>query len=315
MTAPALYLHYLAAAARPAPLSLVVLFGIGLSLATTAGLLGVPLALLLLSWTSKYGFVCFDAISRGQSEPPVLSIEMVNPADEQRPLGTLLIVGVFYAATSVLAKYVPDVMVHALRLAALALLPASVLTLAVTGSIVDAVNPRLLVEVTRKMGVDYLGLAGTIFGLYFLVVLLIHQQLWLAVTIAASLLALLALFCLMGGLVYERREALGFDAWNSPERKAAQHDAQALRAFDKELDDIYAHTRTGAIDEAWTALSRLIETRQHEFEVYRQYYLRLARWPDSRLRDRLAKEFIARHGVRAEKIIALQARPQGATRG
>src|SRR5262245_5654254 len=64
------------------------------------GLVAVlPLALILVSWLSKYAFAMFDTIARGLPEPPVLSYEMINPLNEQRPLGQAMIVLVFYVAS------------------------------------------------------------------------------------------------------------------------------------------------------------------------------------------------------------------------
>src|SRR6516165_7004475 len=73
-------------------------FTLGWALVAKAGFLGIPMGLILLSWFSKYCFVLLDSITAGSETPPVLSVEMVNPIDEQRPvtqaaivvLGTLL---------------------------------------------------------------------------------------------------------------------------------------------------------------------------------------------------------------------------------
>ncbi len=61
-----------------------------------AGFVGIPLALVLLSWYSKYAFILFDHIVRGFKDTPALDIQMVNPVDEQRPLalvGILVLLG------------------------------------------------------------------------------------------------------------------------------------------------------------------------------------------------------------------------------
>ena len=72
---------------RPAPLLLIVAFAYFSHLPLVRGLLGLPLRLIVLSWFLKYAFVVLDTAARGLGEPPVLSLEMVNPLDEQRPLG------------------------------------------------------------------------------------------------------------------------------------------------------------------------------------------------------------------------------------
>ena len=78
--------RYLLFPLRGAALVLVVSFTLGQVLAVRAGLLGIPLAVILVSWFFKYCFVLLDAIVAGEEEPPVLSAEMVNPVSEQRPL-------------------------------------------------------------------------------------------------------------------------------------------------------------------------------------------------------------------------------------
>src|SRR5262245_43448142 len=86
----------------------------------------LPVIVVFTSWFLKYSFAVFDAITLGLPEPPVLSYEMVNPLNEQRPLGTLLVVLVFYFMTKLLIPLVGEEGVLAIRLAALLLLPASV---------------------------------------------------------------------------------------------------------------------------------------------------------------------------------------------
>jgi len=71
----------------------VVVFAFLLVLAGRAGLIGIPMALLVISWFFKYAYILFDHTVRGFDEPPTLDIQMVNPVNEQRPLGQVLILG------------------------------------------------------------------------------------------------------------------------------------------------------------------------------------------------------------------------------
>jgi hypothetical protein len=300
---PFLYLRYLAVPARPVPLVLVVIFSFGLTFASFGGLFALPLLVILWSWTFKYGFVTFDAVSRGFSEPPVLSLEMVNPASEQRPLGMLAIVLVFFGATLWLQKGVGPTAVGVLRAIALLLLPASIAALAVTGRVLDAVNPKLLFTFMLRLGRDYALLLLVILAIGVLGIYLSTLGLWGVVQQMFDVYALLALFSLMGGIVYERRDDLGVDAWEAPERTAARDERAEKRAFDRELDDLYSHCRAGAIDQAWADLDGRLAAQEYAFEAYRRYHERLAAWPDSRLADRLAKDWIAKHGERASIAI------------
>ena len=80
-------LRYLAIPLRMAPLLLIGTFSVLLVVAVKAGLFGIPLGLILLSWFSKYSFVLMDQLAEGVAEPPVLSIEMVNPLTRAAPDG------------------------------------------------------------------------------------------------------------------------------------------------------------------------------------------------------------------------------------
>lgn len=287
-------MRYLAAPARPTPLLLIALFAVGLTLAAKASLLGLPLALILLSWTLKYAFVAFDTVWRGFDEPPVLSLEMVNPASEQRPLGILLIVGVFYGATEALGGLIGDTIPTILRYAALVLLPATIAALGITGSIVEAINPKTLIDVIRRFGTEYPIFLVVIVVFGGAIVSASEHAGWLTLQLAILLYGILALFCLLGGIIYQRRKALGVDAWQSPERTQTRETMVEDRAIAREIDDVYSHWRSGAHVEAWQEMDKILATRSRDLEAYRRYYPTLARWPDPRLANKLAREFISK---------------------
>src|SRR5262245_3959407 len=67
-------LRYLALPLRGAAAVLIAVFALLLLVAIKARWLGIPLALLLLSWFFKYAFVLLDHVTDGAIEPPVLSI-------------------------------------------------------------------------------------------------------------------------------------------------------------------------------------------------------------------------------------------------
>ena len=86
-------LHHLFRPARGGAAAVIVVFAFLLFLAARAGLIGIPLDLLVTSWFFKYAYVLFDHTARGFDEPPTLDIQMMNPIDEQRPLGQVVILG------------------------------------------------------------------------------------------------------------------------------------------------------------------------------------------------------------------------------
>src|SRR5271170_8512867 len=82
--------------ARGGAAGVVLVFSVGLGLAIKAGFMGLPLAVLLVSWYFKYMYFLFDSVVRGVDEPPVLDIQMLNPFGERRPLVQLVVVGMIF---------------------------------------------------------------------------------------------------------------------------------------------------------------------------------------------------------------------------
>lgn len=284
---------------RPAPLLLIVSFALGLTLAARAGLLGLLLALILLSWFFKYAYVLLDTTARGFDEPPVLSVEMVNPANEQRPLGQLLIIGVFYAGTGAAQPLIGMATVSALRIAALALLPASVAVLGTSGSILEAVNPVVLLKMIRRLGPSYLLiLAATAAPAGLAWLMAVHIFDWLALPLALVLALLmyacLAAFSVIGGVLYDKRAELGLETWKSPEQDRARQERETGQRHEQLIDELYGHWRGGARTEALQAAQKWLGSRAHAFDEFDWLCERLLAWPDRRLAHRLAQDYIAR---------------------
>ena len=280
----------------PAPLLLIAAFAILLTLATRASLLGLPLALIVLSWFLKYAFVVLDTAARGFGDPPVLSLEMVNPLDEQRPLGQLLIIGTFYGATAALKPFVGADVVSALRALALVLLPACIAVLGSSGSIVTALNPRVLIGTIRRLGWDYLVIWLAIlvlaFAAYFASTRLANTLLGLPLGIACLMFGWLAVFSIIGGALYERRHELGIDTWRSPERDHARQQAEQNKQHDRFVDELYGHWRGGAYKEALQAAQNRLAANHHTLNEYEWLCATLLRWPDRRLASRLAQDYV-----------------------
>jgi len=295
---PSSLLDYLRRPISGAPLLLIAVFAVLLTLASRVGLLGLPLALILLSWFLKYAFVVLDTTLRGLGDPPVLSVEMVNPASEQRPLGQLLIVGAFYGATDALGPMV-GAKVVLLRALGLVLLPACIAVLGSSGSILAAINPRVLIGTIRRLGWDYvviwvaiivLALAATYASRH----LADAVFLGLPLALACLMYGWLAVFSLIGGALYERRHEMGLDAWRSPERQQARNEIDLTREHARFIDELYGHWRGGAYQEALQAAQNRLTAHHHSLEEYAWLCSALLRWPDRRLASRLAQDYIPR---------------------
>lgn len=291
-------LRYLAVPLRMAPLLLIGTFSVLLVLAVYARFLGIPLALIVLSWFSKYSFVLMDRLAEGVVEPPVLSTEMVNPLDEQRPLILLVMtIGLFYGSNAA-SYWVGSRGSLVLFIAVAATLPAVVAVQGATGTVVQSLNPRRVLGLIGRLRGDYLLILGFVALVWlfarWVVASSIGDALPLVVRIALLMYAWLAMFSLIGGVLFERRFDIGLDDVHTPEGVTDDDDAPDERMRDREIDRIYAEWRGGAHANAWNTVLALVGKSSDPIAELRWLYQRAAQWPDGRLADRLARELLPR---------------------
>jgi len=294
-------LRYLGMPLRTAPLLLIGAFSVLLVVAAKAGIVGIPLGLIPLSWFTKYSFVLMDQLAEGVVEPPVLSIEMVNPLSEQRPMIMLLLtIGLFYATNSA-SYWVGERGALVLMGVVAAILPAIVAVQGATGTVVQSLNPRRVLGLIWRLQGDYLLILGFIGLVYLFGRLLVESSfgdaLPLVLRIALLMYAWLAVFSLIGGVLFERRLDIGLDDAHTPERIETDADEEVApdeRARDKEIDRIYAEWRGGAHANAWKTVLTLVGQSKDELAELRWLQRRAAQWPDGRLADRLARELLPR---------------------
>jgi len=290
------------------PLLLVVTFSIGLLMAYKAGWMGIPLGFLLLSWFFKYGFVVLDSIVAGDTEPPVLSIEMVNPISEQRPLALALLIIAEGMLVVALHKYAGLAAGLCAVIVLTWALPANIAVLAVTRNPFQAIWPPTLFALIRALGRDY--------ALLNAVTLLAAGVLyWMGVHAVSSGFALIAMqltyllmFALVGGALFEHRLELGIESKTRlerlAERAAREHEAERRRMFDR----AYSGFRVRKPLEGWQEIETWL--RQHGqadtprenqkdrpgenplLVEYRAVLEVASKWDDVRAADRLANELV-----------------------
>src|SRR5271165_4975108 len=165
MQTPPVHLRLLRHLVRPArggAAAVVIVFALLLFLAAEASFIGIPLDLLLASWFFKYAYILFDHTARGFDEPPTLDIQMMNPVDEQRPLGQVAILGLLYAAVKLAQIYLGSTAAISLAIMAALLLPASAAVLGLEGNLLTAANPLEWIRMIRGLGPLYAAVVLTI---------------------------------------------------------------------------------------------------------------------------------------------------------
>jgi hypothetical protein len=276
---------------------LIALFTLLLLVCIQARLLGIPLAFILLSWFFKYAFVLLDHTADGAAEPPVLSVEMVNPANEQRPLGLLLLVMVGYSVSSSAGLWMGETAMWTLRVLGLLMLPAVVAVQATTGSVLASLNPLAWLDLVRRLGLYYVWILLCIAACVALARVVVTQ--WLGVLplsacIAVVLYGWLAAFAMLGGVLFEQRTELDFQARYAPERIQARQDAERDRERSRFMDGVFAEWRGGAVHNAWRTIERHLQASEDPLPELDWLYRRANTWPDQRLASRLAMEMVPR---------------------
>lgn len=295
-------IRYLLLPWRPAPLLLVGTFSVGFLLAVWARLAGILLAFLLISWFFKYCFVLLDAVVAGEAEPPVLSVEMVNPFDEQRPLAqAIIIVAGWMLVTFIGAKAGRPARAFSAALL-LAVLPASVAVLGVTRNPFHAVSPRALAVLIRGAAREYAVVLLATLVCAAVLYAAGRFDLPLLATFALGQLAFLTVFALIGGAVHENRFALGVATRTREERRLERELLEHAAARKRMLDESYTSLRLGRVADAWSEIERWLlahcpDAADHRPRMHQEYPALIEsaeRWGDHRIADRLTNDYLGR---------------------
>jgi hypothetical protein len=287
-------LRHLTRPTRGGAAAVLIVFALLLVIAARSGIAGIPLALILMSWFFKYAYILFDHTVRGFDEPPTLDIQMLNPLDEQRPLAQVLILGLIYLAVKFAYDTLGAAVAIAIAVIALLLLPASVAVLGLEGNILKAAYPVAWVRMVWKLGPMYLLVLAVIGGYSLLIVLLERWELWLPLQIAIFMFAVLSVFSVLGGALYERRHELEIETYHSPERTQEREQAHERRQDEHNLTAAYGQMRAGSHTAAWQLLQTWLTSRGNDPEDYRWLCGRVAAWGDPRYVTRLTEEYVDR---------------------
>jgi len=287
-------IHHLLRPARGGAAAVVVVFAFLLAIASGNGLVGIPLDLIVISWYFKYAYILFDHTVRGFDEPPTLAIEMVNPVNEQRPLGQVVILGLIYFAVKQAQQYLGVPAAFALAGVCLFFLPASVAVLGLENNILKAAYPVEWIRLVHGLRWLYGAVILVIFGYALGLGVLWKLNVPIPVEIAAGMFALLSVFSFLGGALYERRDELGIETWVSPERTEALKDKEILREHDKLVLDAYGLMRANSHVKSWQVLAEWLKSRGNTPEDYRWLCERTVTWDDPRYITRLTEELVAR---------------------
>jgi hypothetical protein len=285
---------------------LIIVFAVLLSIGSMS-IVGLPLLIVVSSWFFKYAYVLFDHTSRGFDEPPVLDIAMLNPVSEQRPLAQLAILVILGSVIAAAKVYVGLWAAVLLGVVVLFFLPASVAILGLESNPFKAMYPVAWVSMMQGLGSSYLLILGLIAVEFVLLALLRRVGLWAVVTNALDMFAVLSVFSVLAGALYDRRHEMHLDVYVSPEQEAEKQRKAELRLNEKLVLEAYGLMRADAHVKSWQLMHDWVVSRGSEPHDLEWLAERVASWEDSRYATRFTEELIERLVVLKKNSEALKA--------
>ena len=302
--------RYLLMPLRTAPLILVGVFTILWYYAILGKIFGILMDVILVSWFFKYCYVLLDSVVAGNDEMPVLSVEMLNPVDEQRPLIQAIIVSLGFIICWWLYHSVGPLAGLGLGALLLTALPATIGLLAISDSWVHALSPLAIGRLMKGLGWIYIGVLTVTLGGAVLIVALAATLDSLLLTLALSQLVLMGIFCFVGGAIFERRVDLHLATRTHGERLAERDERHHADARSAILDRTYALLRLKRRSEAWATLEPWMRKHCPDTHPFTEYHTLLEAtciWDDPLIGDRVANEYLGKLLVNGETGMALEA--------
>lgn len=274
---------------RPAPLLTLA----GLALAITASLATAPFGLallaILLSWTFKYSIALLDALTSGAKAMPVLSVGMIlGSLRDWRLTITLGLAAVLFFIVAGSMEFYGRALLVLLAAATPIALPAVLVVHAWTHSAEQAFRPTLALGVARLLGNDYLRLAGVTAALIVVIAFVATRIPSLLVHVAADLACWFVLVVHVGQVIAARRADLEEATLFEPPLDLTDAGEKLAAARERAADEIYAHWRSGATKQAWTAVERHVRGARHPAEELYWLQRRVSHWDAKALEERIA---------------------------
>lgn len=267
-------------------LAVSVTYGLLLALAGAAGLLGLPLRVLVSLSLWRYGYEVLRRVAQGRSRFSAPGIESMNPVGD---FGLVLHFGLFASLAVLCAdaeRYGDGPAITLLSFAALTVLavafPASAALMALTADIAAAIDPRRIAALARVLGRSYRSLL--IFSAGVLLTIQVLRALPLPAVPRALLAApfevwaLLGGFALIGSAVRSRRDVLSIPGEKEPddERQARQ----MREDWRRQLDLAYASIRSGLVTEGYRTIGELTARAGESVDVHDWVLDEMLGWED-----------------------------------
>lgn len=254
------------------PTALIYILALtAVSLLVSVVFVGFIIELLLLIAFVKYGYVVLEHSAKGYADPPSSGGGNLL-GDLVLPFKQVMLLFCFSFANYAIYDLVGNVASHVFYILVTVALPASTMVLAVEYSFFKALNPVFLATMIRRIGVPYFIL------FFFLLTLssgsgiafdLLRDRLpEIAYVPVLNFLLMyfgLIMFSMMGYVIYQYHEQLGFPIEVEPE--GAMPDSEANRTANPALQEIEILLQEGKFTEALNGLEHQIKLSPGDLEL------------------------------------------------
>lgn len=172
----------------------------------------------------RYAYAVLTHTALGHMAPPPIDFSMINEGLELpfKQLGVYLFMGI---AINVLLSFFGPLVAALYTIIMLVCLPATAMVIAIENSFIRAINPVALISIVTRIGWSYIILLVFLLilwgGTNVIMDLVVSEQssfhAALLVYNLASMYFLLVMFHMMGYVIYQYHEELGFDVEVDPE--------------------------------------------------------------------------------------------------
>lgn len=277
---------------RGGALAAAVVFSVLLLLAAKAGLFGLWLMVVLGYGYLSYCFHLLEAVATGRPEPPVLAIDMMNPAGDWRPLALAVIASVYLGIWSLAGAHLPPGLAAAVGLVMIAMLPGAAVVLALEGSLARTLNPLVLLGAAWSLGLHYLAalLAAGLDGLVVGTLVATNQSALLWIFLLLMGVSLVA--SILGGGLYWRRTALNVPTVSSPERTRAVEERERRKRLSQFLDEVYREVRGDERQRAYQMLRDYLAKSKPGLQGWQEIFESVCGWHDPPLIRLVGQDYL-----------------------
>jgi hypothetical protein len=275
--------------ADPTLVVVAVVYAVLWFMAAHAGLLGLPLAVLLFFSSTRYGYAVLRGVAQGRPSVPPPDLESMNPIESyQTLLHSVFFGGALFALLVSGAVFSSGLVFDAARftvaVALLAIYPASAALLALSGDLGSAMNLGRIKALIATLSRQYAVLVGAWCALVLASTLVLALPWWPLVraplTYVISIWTGLALYALIGSVMRMHRHRLDIPGEIEPAQEIQErYRRTAWQGF---LDRAYASIRSGHASQGYRTIAELVESEHGDLLVQQWIFERMLAWEDRR---------------------------------